>query len=79
MLQTTSASVEPSPLAEVLHIIPRLTQSEKLELIAHLALQTAVTSPAYYWREIAGIAPDLLRGQDAQEWINQIRQEWERE
>jgi hypothetical protein len=53
-----------------------------LELIAYLAQharQKEGTQETYYWRDIAGIAPDLMKGQDAQEWISQVRQEWKRE
>jgi hypothetical protein len=28
---------------------------------------------------LAGIAPNLLEGQDAQEWVNEVRKEWERD
>lgn len=73
---------KPSPLGKILQVVPQLSQSEKLELIAYLAQdakQTAVPATTYYWRDIAGIAPNLLEGQDAQEWVNQTRQEWDRE
>jgi hypothetical protein len=76
------AQTKSSPLDKILQAVPQLSQSEKLELIAYLAQQaqqTAVPAPTYYWRDIAGIAPNLLAGQDAQEWVNQTRQEWDRE
>jgi hypothetical protein len=28
------------------------------------------------WRDLAGIAPNLLNGEDAQEWVNRERDEW---
>lgn len=63
-----------------------LSQTEMLELIAYLAQRaqhTAVLkepSPEYSWQDIAGIAPDLLEGMDAQEWVNKIRKEgWDRD
>lgn len=71
LLQTKSA-----PLSEILQMVTQLSQSEKLELIVYLAQdakQTAVSATTYYWRDIAGIAPNLLEGQDAQEWVNQSR------
>ena len=71
-----------SLLDKILQAVPQLSQSEKLELIVYLAQdakQTAVPATTYYWRDIAGIAPNLLEGQDAQEWVNQTRQEWDRE
>jgi hypothetical protein len=71
-----------SPLNEILQAVPRLSRAELLELIAYLAQlarQTDVTQETYYWRDIAGIAPDLMKGQDAQEWVNKVRQEWDRD
>ncbi len=63
-----------------------LSQTEMLELIAYLAQyaqQTTVLkepAPDYSWQDIAGIAPGLLEGMDAQEWINKIRtEEWDRD
>ena len=31
------------------------------------------------WLNLAGIAPNLLEGQDVQEWVNEVRKEWERD
>jgi hypothetical protein len=71
-----------SPLNEILQTVPHLSHDEMLELIAYLAQQARQTERSqeiYYWRDIAGIAPDLMKGQDAQEWISQVRQEWDRD
>ncbi|MCZ7670343.1 MAG: hypothetical protein M5U34_25895 [Chloroflexi bacterium] len=81
MLQTPSSSPKSEPLAIILQTVPRLSHAELLELIAYLAQQaqqTAVRQTTYSWHDIAGIAPNLLAGQDAQEWVNQTRQEWDR-
>jgi hypothetical protein len=82
MLKTPSSQSKSSPLNDILQTVPRLTHTELLELIAYLtqqAQQTGDSEKPYYWREIAGIAPGLLGGQDAQEWVNQVRQEWNRD
>jgi hypothetical protein len=82
MLKTPSSKSKSSPLNEILQTIPRLSHDEMLELIAYLAQQARQKEGAqeiYYWRDIAGIAPDLMKGQDAQEWISQVRQEWDRD
>jgi hypothetical protein len=82
MIETPSAKSKLSPLNEILQTVPRLSHSELLELIAYLAQQarqTDVNQEPYYWRDIAGIAPDLMKGQDAQEWVNKVRQEWDRD
>ena len=80
MIQTPSS--KSSTLNEILQTIPQLSQDEILELIAYLAQQAqqpAAQHETYYWGDLAGIAPDLLKGQDAQEWINNSRREWDRD
>ena len=82
MLQTPLTKSKSSPLNEILQSIPRLTHAEILELIAYLAQQakqTDTSQETYYWGDIGGIAPDLLEGQDAQEWVSQVRQDWDRD
>jgi hypothetical protein len=81
MSQIRSSPPKTSSLNEILQAASRLSHAETLELIAYLAQQaqqTAVTQTPYYWSDIAGIAPDLLGGQDAQEWVTKIRREWDR-
>lgn len=69
-------------LQQVLQEIEQLTPSEQLEVISHateqLKRQTATPNqPKRSWRSLRGIAPNLLGGQDAQEWVNQLRGEWD--
>ncbi len=74
-------------LQRIRHEIKYLTHTEMLALIAELAqaaqsqdMPETLAVPAYYWRDLQGIAPDLLAGKDAQEWVNQLRdEEWARE
>lgn len=78
-----------SPLQHIREQAIQLSHTEVLQLIAYLIEQAQQTAPQnddivqpkkYYWRDMAGIAPNLLEGQDAQEWVNKIRaEEWERE
>jgi hypothetical protein len=77
---------EESPhLQAVIRELSRLSQAERLQLIAYLAQQAhqAVTQSEYgaqTWQEVAGAAPNLLEGQDAQEWVDTLRLvEWERD
>lgn len=80
MLQTSKS--KSSPLDEILQTVPRLSHTEVLDLIAYLAQQAKhmdAPQETYYWRDLAGIAPDLLKGQDAQSWVNEMRQEWDRD
>lgn len=85
MSQSIRLQGSSTPLDQILRAIPRLSQAELLELIAYLARRaqkTAVSepSPLYKWSDMAGVAPDLLEGQDAQTWVNQVRtEEWERD
>ena len=84
MLQTIKPQPYSPAFRQIQQVAPQLSQVELLELITYLARQaqeTAVSEPkpVYKWRDIAGAAPDLLEGQDAQTWINQVRiEEWER-
>jgi hypothetical protein len=67
---------------EIMKQVETLSTTEQLELIA-LVAQKARGSyegsepPAERtkWSEIMGIAPDLLDGEDAQEWVTRTRRE----
>lgn len=69
-------------LEQVLRDLDRLTPSEQLEVIGyatqklkrHRAMQDR---PRRSWRELRGIAPNLLDGRDAQEWVSQLRGDWD--
>lgn len=82
--------MQDSPLQRIRDQATQLSHAEVWQLIAYLVEQAQQTvsqiedmprsKKTYYWRDIAGIAPNLLEGQDAQEWVNEVRQkEWERE
>jgi hypothetical protein len=63
---------------EVVRSLPPQERMRLVEKIAHeLALQRshAPTGRRDNWRELEGIAPDLLAGEDAQEWVTRTRQE----
>lgn len=70
-----------SLLQQVLQEIEQLTPEEQLEVISHtteqLKRRTVQSKPKRSWRELRGIAPHVLSGQDAQEWVNQLRSEWD--
>lgn len=77
---------EESPhLRAVIRELSRLSQAERLQLIAYLAEQAhqaaiQTDDVVQAWQEVAGAAPNLLKGQDAQEWVNSLRSlEWERD
>jgi hypothetical protein len=70
-----------SPLLEqVLQNLEQLTPEEQLEVMnqakQHLQLRETKTQKRKL-SEFRGIAPNLLEGQDAQAWVNELRSEWD--
>jgi tetrahydromethanopterin S-methyltransferase subunit B len=65
--------------------IDQLTLREQMQVLEYLVKQikqsidpvTVPTKPKHKLSEFRGIAPNLLEGIDAQEWVNQMRDEWE--
>ncbi len=71
-----------SPLLEqILQEIEQLTPDEQKQLSERLAERVKsserVSQPKRSWQELRGIAPNILGGRDAQEWVNELRNEWE--
>jgi hypothetical protein len=69
-------------LQQILQEIRQLTPEEQLEVISYAIEQlkqrtVAQTAPKRSWQELRAIAPNVLNGQDAQEWVNQLRNEWD--
>ncbi|GAB4292715.1 MAG: hypothetical protein Fur0025_28550 [Oscillatoriaceae cyanobacterium] len=67
-------------LAQVLREIEQLSPEEQLQVISHATEQLKRRTlnqhnPKRSWQELRGIAPNLLNGQDAQEWVNELRKE----
>ena len=71
-----------SPLLQtILKQVEQLSYQERLELIQQVAEQMK-SCPAEPKRkhkisEFRGIAPNLLEGRDAQDWVNELRSEWD--
>ena len=69
-------------LQQVLSEIDRLSSTEQIQVIEHITVNlkevVATTQPrkSKSWRDLAGIAPNLLSGEDAQAWVNKERNEW---
>jgi hypothetical protein len=68
-------------LEQVLSDVDRLAPDERQQLMEHLVAQTntPIVAPSKTKRKLSdfyGIAPKLLSDVDAQEWVNQSRQEW---
>jgi hypothetical protein len=71
-----------SPLLEkILQEIEQLSPDEQKQLSERLAERVksseVVNQPKRSWQELRGIAPNILGGRDAQEWVNELRNEWE--
>jgi hypothetical protein len=71
-------------LQEVLKQAEHLSVGDRLELIQRVAeglkqtQQEKEPKPKRSWRELRGLAPNVLGGQDAQEWVNELRSEWDK-
>ena len=69
-------------LQQVLAEIDRLSSTEQIQVIEHITVNlkevvpTTQLSKSKSWRDLAGIAPNLLSGEDAQAWVNRERNEW---
>ncbi|MFA0730925.1 MAG: hypothetical protein LKKZDAJK_002062 [Candidatus Fervidibacter sp.] len=66
-----------SSLAKVIQEVEQLSLEEQWELVLWLMerLRQRVMASRPRWKDLAGIAPDLLEGMDAQTWISQGRRE----
>ncbi|MGH9801828.1 MAG: hypothetical protein ACRD82_15810 [Blastocatellia bacterium] len=66
-------------LLKIMRQTEKLTADEQLELAATLIAQArkgaATPKPHRRWLELAGAAPDLMLGEDAQAWVSRTRQE----
>jgi len=63
---------------QVVKLLPAPERLRLIELIVHdLATQTAESEQPkrYDWMSVRGIAPNLLGGEDAQEWVSRTRRE----
>ncbi len=68
-----------SELEELIRRAKMLAPDEQLLLIARLAEKAREAYPGVvprrHWREIYGVAPYPLLGEDAQEWVSRARRE----
>jgi hypothetical protein len=58
-------------------IVKRLSVSERMRLVEKIARDLSMPSGEtnrYEWVSLRGIAPNLLSGADAQEWVSRSRQ-----
>ncbi|MFA0754858.1 MAG: hypothetical protein YPKNTGVA_000352 [Candidatus Fervidibacter sp.] len=64
-------------LMKVMQEAEKLSLDEQWELALWLMerLRQRVMASRPHWKDLAGIAPDLLEGMDAQTWVSQGRRE----
>ena len=62
-------------------VIKRLSPMQRLRLVEKIAHELSAQPsegeppPPYDWMAVRGIAPNLLGGEDAQEWVSRTRRE----
>lgn len=65
-------------LAELMQRTNKLTQDEKMQLIAHLTNNIQEnrhqTQKPYSWHDIRGVVPDPFFGEEAQDCVSRTRQ-----
>lgn len=75
----------PVTVEHVSALAAQLPPAERLRLVEQIVHDlTAVfpggeLAPQADWMAVRGIAPDLLEGEDAQEWVSRTRREGDRE
>ncbi|OZH55374.1 hypothetical protein AFK68_05065 [Hydrocoleum sp. CS-953] len=69
-------------LTKILEEIEQLTIEEKFQIITYtiekLKNQTIMPKTSKHSLcDLRGILPNILEGKDAQEWVGELRQEWQ--
>ncbi len=62
-----------SMLLELMRQVDKLSHEEQLRLLDYIAERTRQHAEGPKWGDIAGMAPDLLAGEDAQAWVRRQR------
>ena len=67
-------------LTEIIPLVEQLSPEEQLGLIEHVVheLREGKSAQIRHWREFRGLGKEIWQGIDAQEYVNQLRDEWER-
>jgi len=71
--------MKPTKAEDLYHAVRQLPAVERLRLIENIARDLASGSDPsaerYDWMSLAGAAPSLLGGEDAQSWVSRTRRE----
>jgi hypothetical protein len=67
-------------LAEIIPLVEKLSPEDKLQLIEHVAheLCEPQAEQVRHWREFRGLGKEIWQGIDTQEYIDKLRDEWDR-
>ena len=60
-------------LWEVIQKADELSEEDRLLLMEHLSRKIRTRPGTYRWTDLSGVAPNLLKGEDAQEWVSKHR------
>ncbi len=68
-----------SQIQDIMQQVDELSTDDLLNLLSYIAqrarIQARLEANRPKWSDICGMAPDLLGGEDAQEWVKRTRQE----
>jgi len=62
-------------LQDLMRQVDELSTDEQLRLLVYIAERARRSAERPKWSDICGIAPDLMDGEDAQEWVSRTRRE----
>lgn len=62
-------------LQDLMRQVDELSIDEQLDLLAYIAEQARKNTKRPRWGDIYGITPDIMEGEDAQEWVTRTRKE----
>jgi len=62
-------------LQDVMRQVDELSTDEQLRLLVYVAERARRSAKRPKWGDLCGMAPDLLQGEDAQEWVSRGRRE----
>ena len=68
-------------LEEIMPLVEKLSQEEKLQLIEHVARdlqRQPQTTPRLSWKDARGLGKEIWEGVDVDRYIDELRNEWER-
>jgi hypothetical protein len=64
-----------SVLQDLMRQVDQLSTDEQLQLLVYIAERARQGAQRPKWSDLCGIAPDIMDGQDAQEWVSRTRRE----